>query len=211
MSQTISLNHYVKWPSFPYSSRLQVSLHSFYWQGARTIVSSSWRRQANSPYTFEIMRELFKITSAWLVVALILPLVILTLSMAKPSEAGWPGSSFRLTVDVSPLDSGNVEVDSAVSSSYPATYDYPAGETVSLKAIPSPGYRFVGWSGNLTGKSESTSIEMTCNKSITANFINLPSSPFAWWWIVIGVVAIGLPIYFLTIRRSKAQEKWHYW
>lgn len=48
---------------------------------------------------------------------------------------------------------------------------YLSGESVSLKAVPSPGYRFVNWVGSLTGDSESISIEMTCTKDVTAVFI----------------------------------------
>jgi len=36
--------------------------------------------------------------------------------------------------------------------------------------VPSPGYQFVNWSGSIGGSDESISVEMTCNKSVTANF-----------------------------------------
>ncbi len=50
---------------------------------------------------------------------------------------------------------------------------YPAGESVSLKAVPLPGYRFVSWVGSLPSDSESISIEMTCTKDVTAVFIRI--------------------------------------
>ncbi len=36
--------------------------------------------------------------------------------------------------------------------------------------MPNPGYQFVNWSGSISGSDESISVEMSCNKSITANF-----------------------------------------
>jgi len=61
-------------------------------------------------------------------------------------------------------------VNSIVPSSYPATYTHTSGAEVALEAVPSPGYYFVRWSGDLTSDSISASVEMTCNKTVTAVF-----------------------------------------
>jgi len=58
-------------------------------------------------------------------------------------------------------------------TSFPAEYTLPTGETVNLKAMPSPGYNFVGWVGSLSDSNLSVSIEMTCNKSVTAVFARI--------------------------------------
>ncbi len=50
---------------------------------------------------------------------------------------------------------------------------YLSGESVNLKAVPLPGYRFVSWAGSSTSGSESISIEMTCPKDVTAVFIRI--------------------------------------
>jgi len=166
--------------------------------------------------------------------------------------------------------------------SYPAIYFYLSGSNISLKAIPSPGYRFVSWIGGPPGSSESVSIDVTCNmditalftrityplavnisagnsgkiameppqpddgyvsdtevtveaiaskgykfshwsgavsgsenpttivmdseKQINASFTKIPWLESFWWCIPIGVIVIGLLVYFLVVRRLGAHE-----
>jgi len=47
---------------------------------------------------------------------------------------------------------------------------YAAGETVELAAEPSPGYRFVEWTGDLSGDAENETIKMNANASVSARF-----------------------------------------
>ncbi|MBI5214242.1 MAG: hypothetical protein HY960_00655 [Ignavibacteriae bacterium] len=47
---------------------------------------------------------------------------------------------------------------------------YDAGSIVGLKAIPSTGYHFVGWSGDTTNSADSLTITMNRNKNIIATF-----------------------------------------
>ena len=91
-----------------------------------------------------------------------------------------------------------------MSPAYPNIFDFAADESVDLKAVPSPGYRFVNWSGDLTGNRDSVAIVMDCNKNITANFTDAPSSQFPWWWVVAGVAAIGVAISFLASRTVRS-------
>jgi len=49
-----------------------------------------------------------------------------------------------------------------------ATYNH--GDTVALTAAPAEGYRFAGWSGDLTGSSNPATLTMTSNKSVMAHF-----------------------------------------
>ena len=48
------------------------------------------------------------------------------------------------------------------------TYHY--GDVVTVTAVPEPFWAFAGWSGNLTGSDNPTSIVIDANKSITATF-----------------------------------------
>ncbi len=50
-----------------------------------------------------------------------------------------------------------------------ASYDH--GETVTLEAVPDAGYRFSGWSGDVTGSTNPTTLVMEADKSITATFV----------------------------------------
>ena len=50
------------------------------------------------------------------------------------------------------------------------------GEAVTLTAVPAPGWEFAGWSGAVTGMNNPASLTMDGNKSVTANFIQVPPS-----------------------------------
>lgn len=108
---------------------------------------------------------------------------------------------YDLTVSVNPSDGGEV----IVKSPQPAE-GHIVGTEVILTAIASEGYEFSHWSGALSGSENPTTIVMDSGKELSASFTGVSS--FAWWWIVVGVAAIGLLlIYFLAIRRSGLQEK----
>ncbi len=49
---------------------------------------------------------------------------------------------------------------------------YPTGTVVQLKADPETGFRFDGWSGNISATRPSISIVMDGDKAITASFVN---------------------------------------
>jgi pectate lyase/pectin methylesterase-like acyl-CoA thioesterase len=74
---------------------------------------------------------------------------------------------FRLTLATN--GSGTIQSD-------PAGDKFPAGTRVTLTATPAPGWRFEGWSGDLTGTDNPAMITMDREKSITANFTPLPPS-----------------------------------
>ena len=50
---------------------------------------------------------------------------------------------------------------------------YNQGQTVSVRAIPNPGYEFTGWSGDVSGTSNPLSITIDSNTSITAQFTRI--------------------------------------
>ena len=70
-----------------------------------------------------------------------------------------------LTVDT--VGQGSVSLD-------PSGGSYPLGTSVSLTAIPSSGWYFGGWSGDLGGIANPVSITMDAEKSVTANFTQIP-------------------------------------
>ena len=72
-------------------------------------------------------------------------------------------------MDVSP-SGGIVRVNGTAPSSYAFTSTFDEGTSVSLEAVPTSGYLFDNWTGNLSGSINPTTILIDCNKSITANF-----------------------------------------
>ncbi|HJQ32413.1 MAG TPA: immunoglobulin domain-containing protein [Pyrinomonadaceae bacterium] len=50
------------------------------------------------------------------------------------------------------------------------------GEPVTLTASPAPGWEFAGWGGDVTGTANPASLTMDGDKSVTANFIQVPPS-----------------------------------
>ena len=68
---------------------------------------------------------------------------------------------YTLTTNAIPNEGGTVS---------PVTKQYNEGETASITATPAAEYVFESWTG-ATGSSSATSIVMSSDKSITANFI----------------------------------------
>ena len=67
-------------------------------------------------------------------------------------------------------------ITTAVNGSVsPSGGEYGEGEVVSLIAIPDAGYEFDSWSGDVTGTSNPVSVTMNTNKSVTANFVAIPT------------------------------------
>ena len=93
---------------------------------------------------------------------------------------------------------GIVKVNQYAPPSYPYTDTFEGGARVIVEAVPALGYRFNGWSGDLSGTAKAAVLVMDCNKSITASF--------AIDWPLIGqimgsVVLVGFFVAVLIIRR----------
>ncbi len=84
--------------------------------------------------------------------------------------------SEKITITVNPVPSYNLLVnitgDGTVTRD-PMQDSYAAGTEVTLKATPANGYKFAGWSGDITGTDSSLPITMTSDKKVTANFVSL--------------------------------------
>lgn len=80
------------------------------------------------------------------------------------------GSDGRITI--TSTAGGSVRLNSLTlpSTDMPFSGIYFQGNAIHLKAIPSPGYKFEGWSGAVTSKSDTLSLSIAGTTSITATF-----------------------------------------
>ena len=108
-------------------------------------------------------------------------------------------------MDVSPSGDSTVKVEQAAPSSYPFTYNFDSGTSVTVEAVPASGHLFKNWGGDLSGTDNPTTIVMDCDKSITANFSQISITQIDWPLVggVIGVWAlvVVLVIVLIIIRR----------
>ncbi|MBI2871304.1 MAG: hypothetical protein HYY14_06300, partial [Candidatus Omnitrophica bacterium] len=91
----------------------------------------------------------------------------------------WDRGALEYTGNTPPPPSYTLTV-SATHGSVTKTPDqasYLSGTVVSLAATPDAGYSFTGWSGDLSGSINPTTITMTSNKSVTAGFAPVPPPP----------------------------------
>lgn len=74
-----------------------------------------------------------------------------------------PSNDFTLTATASPTSGGTV-------TKSPNTATYAPNASVQLTATPNTGWKFVGWSGDVTATTATTSVTMTKNMVATAKF-----------------------------------------
>ena len=70
----------------------------------------------------------------------------------------------KLNIISLPANGGTVARD-------PVKENYGCGETVTLTAVPSPGFKFDSWSGDLTGTINPAMLVMNGTKNVSANFV----------------------------------------
>jgi List-Bact-rpt repeat protein len=92
---------------------------------------------------------------------------------ATPTVTPTPAPS-SFTLNVSSNGSGSVIGSGLTCSGSSCTGTYASGATASLAAIPGTGYGQPTWSGCDATTSTTCSVAMTSNKSIVANFPQLP-------------------------------------
>jgi len=78
-----------------------------------------------------------------------------------------------VTTDQASACTGTVSIAGATADGY---YDH--GQTLALTATPSAGWKFIGWSDDLTGSATSQSIAVNGEVYVTASY-NLTTEPFA--------------------------------
>ncbi|MDI6791578.1 MAG: fibronectin type III domain-containing protein [bacterium] len=76
-------------------------------------------------------------------------------------------TEYYLTTAVNPPGGGTVT---------PSSGWYESGQSVTLTAVPAPGYTFSGWSGDLSGITNPANLTMSAPKSVTANFNRPPAA-----------------------------------
>ena len=82
--------------------------------------------------------------------------------LGEDSTAPTVNAQYTLTVNAA--NSGSVSLD-------PAGGIYEEGTIVQLKAAADPGWEFGGWSGDLTGTTNPTTVTMDANMTISAVFV----------------------------------------
>ena len=90
-----------------------------------------------------------------------------------------------ITAYCSPAVGGEVALD----PSQP-TVGYFAGTEVTLTATAAKGYRFVGWEGDVSESSRSTTITVDGPKTIVAKFAEKSTSPKWWLWLLLGLIGL---------------------
>ena len=78
----------------------------------------------------------------------------------------------------------------------PNAASYAAGTVVTLTATPAAGFQFSGWSGDLSGSANPTTITMSANRTVTATFTPIGPGPFT---LSVSVTGSG------TVSRSPNQ------
>jgi hypothetical protein len=108
--------------------------------------------------------------------------------------------NYSLMTDVDQGAGGEVIVEPSQSGG-----GYAAGSEVTVTAVPGDGYSFSHWSGAVSGSENPVKVIMDSDKELTANFTEAAS--FVWLWVAPGVIAIGLLVYFLGIKRLRTTQK----
>jgi endoglucanase len=114
----------------------------------------------------------------------------------KSITANFVVTSYVLTADAGPDAGGEVIVEPSQSGG-----GYAAGTEVTVTAVPEEGYKFSHWSGAISGSRNPVKVVMDWDKELIANFTEATS--FAWWWVIVGFVAIVVPVCVLLIRRPR--------
>ncbi|QMU28002.1 InlB B-repeat-containing protein [Adhaeribacter radiodurans] len=102
----------------------------------------------------------------------------------KASDNGTPvlTDQVPVVVKVTPVPYYNLQIAVTGSGSVtrePMQDSYAHGTKVTLNAVPAPGYKFVGWSGDALGKNTLLSLTMTNRKQVVANFVLQPNQDVA--------------------------------
>ncbi len=91
-------------------------------------------------------------------------------------EQGQAANRPRLTITFTPASSGTftleLQADPPEGGSVSGAGTFDDGTEAPIEAVPMPGYRFAGWSGEGIDDIEdaSTTVEMTADRSVTAHF-----------------------------------------
>lgn len=77
---------------------------------------------------------------------------------------------FEKTIYYYPLTINKVGQGTVVAEPGPTEETYEAGTEVTLTATPEAGWRFIGWSGDVSGSAQSVTVTMNGTRVVTATF-----------------------------------------
>ncbi|MBI5296272.1 MAG: S-layer homology domain-containing protein [Chloroflexi bacterium] len=95
----------------------------------------------------------------------------LTMTANKSVTAEFSLACFTLTTSANPVAGGSVGVSPAPNCN--GGTQYSQGTVVTLTATANSGYNFASWSGSASGTLNPTTVSMTADRSVTANFTAL--------------------------------------
>ncbi len=107
-------------------------------------------------------------------------------------------------MNVSPANSGYVNVGGVRLSSYPAYESLTPGTEVTLEAVPVLGYRFSSWSGDIGSLSKKAVIRANSDQMatmVTANFSLLIPS-----WLIATIATATAVAIILWWRRRRSEQ-----
>jgi uncharacterized repeat protein (TIGR02543 family) len=95
------------------------------------------------------------------------------------------GACTQYTLTTNTVGNGSISLN-------PPGGTYCEGTVVTLTATPDPGWQFDGWSGDLSGTQNPTTITMGSNKNVTATFSQLPVQQYTLTVIIVGQGSVNL-------------------
>jgi len=96
-------------------------------------------------------------------------LIVVSMDNDKHINANFDNITHQLSIQVS--GQGNVFEE----ANQGGQGTYPFGTNVLLTAVPADGWVFAGWSGSVVSKHNPVEVEMSQNKTVTVNFVQVPS------------------------------------
>ena len=119
-----------------------------------------------------------------------------------------PGNGGHVELDCQPIGSCYVDLESCrlttdprAPASAPAVQHLPLGTEVRLSAVPTFGYRFDGWSGDIVSSDSQVIATLGRSTRLTANFsLVIPL------WLIFITAAVAILLLLLWWRRRARHD-----
>lgn len=100
-------------------------------------------------------------------------------NLGSPHEVSLKGTgvefSYRLSINVSPANSGTILVNGQEVNLLPFERSYAKGTNLTLEAKENKNYSFKNWSGSLSSTNRTISLTLNSDINLTANFVSASS------------------------------------
>jgi murein DD-endopeptidase MepM/ murein hydrolase activator NlpD len=100
-------------------------------------------------------------------------------NLGSPHEVSLKGTgvefSYRLSINVSPANSGTILVNGQEVNLLPFERSYAKGTNLTLEAKEKNNYSFKNWSGSLSSTNKTISLTLNSDINLTANFVSASS------------------------------------